>query len=87
MIPPRSFVSSVYCASPSPIRSRSFESSDWSSSVRPRALDLELAHVRDVEDAAVVADREVLGDHALVLDGHVPAGNGTMRAPAATWRS
>ena len=39
-----------------------------------RALDVELAHVRDVEDAAVAPDGEMLGDHALVLDGHLPAG-------------
>ena len=54
--------------------------------VRVRALDVELAHVRDVEDAAVAADGPVLGDDALVLDRHLPAGEGTMRAPAATWR-
>ena len=39
-----------------------------------RPLDVELAHVGDVEDAAVAPDGEVLGDHALVLDGHLPAG-------------
>ena len=38
------------------------------------ALDLELAHVRDVEDARVGAHRHVLGDDTLVLDGHLPAG-------------
>ena len=38
-----------------------------------RALDVELAHVRDVEDAAVAANGAVLRDHALVLDGHLPA--------------
>ena len=38
-----------------------------------RAFDVDLAHVRDVEDAAVAPDGEMLGDHALVLDGHVPA--------------
>ena len=39
-----------------------------------RAFDLELAHVRDVEDAGVGAHRLVLLDHALVLDRHLPAG-------------
>ena len=39
-----------------------------------RALDVELAHVGDVEDAAVAPHGEVLGDHALVLDRHLPAG-------------
>ena len=42
--------------------------------MRPRPLDLELAHVRDVEDAGVAAHGAVLGDHALVLHGHLPAG-------------
>src|SRR4029453_5878040 len=42
--------------------------------MRPRAFDLELAHVRDVEDPGGGADRLVLGDHALVLHGHLPAG-------------
>jgi hypothetical protein len=37
-------------------------------------LDLDLAHVRDVEDAAVGPHRPVLRDHALVLHGHLPAG-------------
>ena len=41
---------------------------------RLRPLDLELAHVRDVEDAGVGPDRLVLGDHALVLHRHLPAG-------------
>jgi hypothetical protein len=44
--------------------------------VRPRPLDLELAHVRDVEDARVRADGAVLGDDAGVLDRHLPAGEG-----------
>ena len=39
-----------------------------------RPFDLELAHVRDVEDPGVRADSLVLGDHALVLHGHLPAG-------------
>ncbi len=39
-----------------------------------RPLDVDLAHVGDVEDAAVAPDGEMLGDHALVLDGHLPAG-------------
>ena len=39
-----------------------------------RPLELEPAHVRDVEDAAVLAHGPVLRDHALVLHGHLPAG-------------
>ena len=73
-MPPLSFVSSVYCASPSASRERSFERRPCSSSVLLRPLDVELAHVGDVEDAAVAPDGEVLGDHALVLHGHLPAG-------------
>jgi hypothetical protein len=42
---------------------------------------VELAHVRHVEDAAVAADGAVLGDHALVLDGHLPAGEGDEARP------
>ena len=80
MIPPRSLVSSVYCASPGAIRPRSFESSDCEELRGARPLDLELAHVGDVEDAAVAAHRAVLGDDALVLHRHLPAGE---RAPCA----
>src|SRR5919198_768716 len=40
---------------------------------RAWALDLELAHVRDVEDAGVAADGPMLGNHAFVLDRHLPA--------------
>jgi hypothetical protein len=42
--------------------------------VRARAFDVDLAHVRDVEDACVGSHRAMLLDHALVLDGHLPAG-------------
>ena len=38
------------------------------------ALDLELTHVRDVEDTAVGAHGAMLGDHAVVLHRHLPAG-------------
>jgi hypothetical protein len=41
---------------------------------RARPLHLELAHVRDVEDARVGPHGAVLRDDALVLDGHLPAG-------------
>ena len=40
--------------------------------VRPGPFDLELAHVRHVENAGVRPDGAVLGDHAFVLDGHLP---------------
>ena len=43
---------------------------------RARTFDLELSHVRHVEDAAIGAHRLVLRDDALVLDGHLPAGEG-----------
>ena len=76
MIPPCSFVSSVYWASPSARRARSFESRRLEQLGLPRALDVELTHVRDVEDATVAAHGEVLGDHAVVLHGHLPAGEG-----------
>ncbi len=41
-----------------------------------RPLDVELAHVRDVEDAAVLTHRPVLGNDALVLHRHLPTGEG-----------
>ena len=41
-----------------------------------RSFDLELAHVRDVEDARIGAHRPVLLDHALILDRHLPTGEG-----------
>ena len=41
---------------------------------RGRPLDLELAHVRDVEDAGVRPYRLVLGDHSFVLHRQLPAG-------------
>ena len=52
----------------------SFESALCRSVARGRAFDLDLAHVRDVEDTGARAHRPVLGDHALVLNGHLPAG-------------
>ena len=55
---------------------------------RPRPHGLDLAHVRDVEDPAAGAHREVLGAHALVLStGISQPANGTSFAPAATWAS
>ena len=48
---------------------------------RLRPLDLDLAHVRDVEDAGVRADGLVLLDDALVLDGHLPAGERNHPSP------
>ena len=44
--------------------------------LRGRAVDVDLAHVRDVERAGVGSNRLVLGDDALVLDGHLVAGEG-----------
>ena len=42
--------------------------------VGARPLHVDLAHVRDVEDPGVRANRPVLLEHALVLDGHLPPG-------------
>ena len=74
MIPPSSFVSSVYCARPPRAATTSFESSALEELARLRPFDLDLAHVRDVEDAGIRPHGPVLGDHALVLDRHLPAG-------------
>ena len=73
-IPPDSFVRSVYCASPSASLSTSFERTDCRNACAGRAVDVDLAHVRDVECAGVGPDRLVLRDHALVLHGHLVAG-------------
>ena len=73
-MPPLSFVSSVYCALPTSTRPRSFESSALQQLLGMWPLDAHLAHVGDVEHAAVGTDGPVLGDDALVLHGHLPAG-------------
>ena len=52
----------------------SFESSACSARRHLRAFELEASHVRDVEHPAVLPHGPVLGDDALVLDGHLPAG-------------
>ena len=52
-----------------------------------RAFDVDLAHVRDVEDAAVAPDGEVLGITPSYWTGMSQPANGTIRAPRATWRS
>ena len=44
--------------------------------MRTVAGERELAHVRDVEDPGVVANRAVLVRDRRVLDGHLPAGEG-----------
>ena len=75
-IPPASFVSSVYCASPSVEPVDVVREHRLQELLRRRAVDVDLAHVRDVEDAGVGANRLVLGDDALVLDGHLVAGEG-----------
>ena len=59
----------------------SFESSRLQQVARRRPFDLDLAHVRDVEDAGVGSDGPVLLDHALVLHGHLPAGEGNHARP------
>ena len=39
----------------------------------PGALDAELAHMADVEEARALAHGPMLFEHAAVLDGHLPA--------------
>ena len=51
------------------------------------AVDPELAHVGDVEDAAGVAHGEVFFGDALVLHRHIQPAKGTIRAPACRWVS
>ena len=73
-IPPDSFVSSVYCASPSPSAIDVVREHRLQERLRGRSVDVDLAHVRDVERARVGADGLVLRDDALVLHGHLVAG-------------
>ena len=73
-MPPWSFVSSVYCASPSADLVEIVREHGLEQLVHVRSFDVELSHVRDVEDAAVAAHGAVLRDDALVLDGHLPPG-------------
>ena len=80
-MPPRSFVSSVYWASPGERRSRSFESTPCRNACAPLPADLHLSHVRDVEEAGGRAHGAHLVDHARVLHGHLPTGEGD-EAPA-----
>ena len=72
-MPPRSFVSSVYCAAPSSTRSRSFERTPCRKSGVTRALDVQLPHVRDVEDAPVGRTARCSGMTPGVLNGHLPS--------------
>src|SRR5205823_4874944 len=52
--------------------------------LRVRARSLDLAHVRDVEEAGLRAHRDVLLADALVLHRHLPAGEGhELRAEGA----
>ena len=44
--------------------------------LRRRSVDMDLAHVRDVEGAGIQTNGPVLGNHALVLHGHLVAGEG-----------
>ena len=54
-------------------RLASFDVMCWTAFKRVGAGDLDLAHVRDVEQPGARADRHVLVDDARVFDGHVPA--------------
>ncbi len=55
-------------------RSRSLDSTRCRNALRAVARDLELAHVRDVEDAGARAHGAVLLGDADVVDRHLPAG-------------
>ena len=83
-MPPRSFVSSVYCASPSPILSRSFESSDWSSSCAfgPSTWNWPMCETSKTPQSLRTA--RCSGMTPSYWTGISQPANGTMRAPAAT---
>ena len=73
--PPLGIGSAEYCAWPSASFATSL-SDALQERERALALDLDLAHVGDVEQAGGGAHRLVLGDEPGVLDGHLPAGEG-----------
>ena len=54
----------------------SFDSIAWRNACAARAVHVDLAHVRDVERAGIAPNGLVLLDDALVLDGHLVAGEG-----------
>ena len=73
MMPPRSFVSSVYWASPGAIRPRSFESSDCRSSAA-RGPSTSISPMCETSKTPQsLAHGAVLGDDAFVLHRHLPA--------------
>ena len=83
-MPPRSFVSSVYCACPGPIFARSFESSDCSSSV-VRGPSISISPMCETSKTpASVRTARCSGITPSYWTGISQPANGTMRAPRAT---
>ncbi len=72
--PPSSRQSTAYCAPPTGIAGHVVGEQPLQQRLRAGADGFELAHVRDVEDPAAPAHRQVLGAHAGVLHGHLPTG-------------
>ena len=69
--------SSAACTAPRPRRcGRGRSRAAPGAARRARPLDLDLAHVRDVEDAGRVATARCSSIDARVLDRHLPAGEG-----------
>ena len=66
--------SSVYWAWPAPIRARSLDSIALRELERPRPAQLELAHVRHVEEPAAVRTARCSSITPSVRDRHLPAG-------------
>ena len=72
--PPSSWHRQEYWAPPISILATSLESTRCRKASAPGPLDLDLAHVGDVEHPGVRAHRRVLLADPLVRDRHLPAG-------------
>src|SRR6185312_444198 len=87
MIPPRSFVRSVYWAPPGSIRPSSFESSSWSSSgaLGPSTSSSPICETSKAPASSRTARCSWITPS--YWTGISQPANGTIRAPRATWRS
>ena len=73
MRPPSGAQMREYCARPIGQPARVGDEGVGERRRRPRPLHVQLAHVREVEQARRLADRPVLLEDARVLHGHLPA--------------
>src|SRR5262245_58426798 len=86
-MPPRSFVRSVYCASPSPRRSRSLESIDWRKAAAAGPSTWSWPMCETSNAPAAVRTARCSGITPAYWTGISQPANGTILPPAATCRS